>query len=159
MADLEAEGEEDGPTPQQVSDALEQVAAGFDVRVYKELVSAAGAGFQFQATAAAAVQLWSSAGSGDRKRAGERIPPNACPISHLARIEDEKEVLVPPYSPLLVRGSRVKRCGVRDITIISAEILDGRVVAEVEKGGCDVVALGMPQLAVARGSHAPACII
>jgi hypothetical protein len=55
---------------------------------------------------------------------------NACPISHLAKHEVEKEVLMPPYSPILVKGHRQEGT----YNIIEVEVLDGGVLAGFEGG-------------------------
>jgi len=57
---------------------------------------------------------------------------NACLISHLSGIENEKEVLMPPYSPILVKGHRREE----RYKIIEVEVLDGRMLNGVETRAC-----------------------
>merc|ERR1712150_197154 len=79
---------------------------------------------------------------------------NACPISHLAKIEDEKEVLMPPYSPLLVTGHR--RRG--RYTVIEVQVLDGQIVNAFEEGQLNPSDVGMDTAMSAFRTPSRACI-
>merc|ERR1711982_147055 len=79
---------------------------------------------------------------------------NACPISHLARIEVEKEVLMPPYSPILVTGHRR-----RDrYKMIEVKVLDGQIVNAFEKGELNPSDVGMGTVMSAFRTPSRACV-
>lgn len=79
---------------------------------------------------------------------------NACPISHLARIEDEKEVLMPPYSPVLVKGHR--RRG--SYNVIEVEVLDGQIVHHCEGGHFNPSQIGMENAMSTFRALSRACV-
>jgi len=83
---------------------------------------------------------------------------NACPISHLACIEDEEEVLLPPYSPILVKRRRQEFLDGRNYKIIEVEVLDGQVVNAFEEGQCDPSTIDMDRVMSAFRTPSRACV-
>jgi hypothetical protein len=68
-----------------------------------------------------------------------RIPAgcrNGTPVYHLARIEDEREVLCPPYTPFRVLTVEPFEGG--ELTLITLDILDGMFWMMVEEAQVDV---------------------
>lgn len=67
-----------------------------------------------------------------------RIPSgcrNGTPVYHLARIEDEREVLCPPYTPFRVLTVEPFEDG--ELTLITLDVLDGMFWLMVEEGQVD----------------------
>jgi len=78
---------------------------------------------------------------------------NASVIYEFARIQDEKEVLIPPYTPFQVTA--VNKCGPH--TIIELNVLDGMVFKMIEDGCKELLAEGMsPALC---GKPARSCVL
>jgi hypothetical protein len=80
---------------------------------------------------------------------------NASVISRFARIQDEKEVLIPPYSPMLVK--RVSKQG--NYNVFEMDVLDGMVYREVERGGQNAELLIDQLPRSICGKHARACVV
>jgi hypothetical protein len=80
---------------------------------------------------------------------------NASVISRYARVQDEKEVLVPPYSPMLVK--RVSKQG--NYNVFEMDVLDGMVYREVERGGQNAELLIDQLPRSICGKHARACVV
>ena len=63
---------------------------------------------------------------------------NGCTIYHLARIEEEREVLIPPYTPFRVIDVAPEQPSqlYNQVTIITLETVDGMIYENlVERGG------------------------
>ena len=52
---------------------------------------------------------------------------NGSPVYHLARIEDEREVLCPPYTPFRVLSVEPDSRYPEELTVITLDVLDGMV--------------------------------
>lgn len=80
---------------------------------------------------------------------------NALILGSIANHVDEEEVLLPPYSPLLIKSAGLNRDG---FYVVETELLDGMVISFIERDAqCKELLPGMPD--AVYGRHALSCII